>query len=151
MNRVDVTSVEIEEPAWASRAADFALIVMNKRLLDGWDLSIAFTDDATMRSLNQEWRGKDEPTDILSFQLGETLEDPVAGKRFLPGDIIISLDSLSANALYFSVDRDEELKRLIIHGILHLSGMDHEDNEPDKEMLRLQEELLADLAKERIL
>jgi len=58
------------------------------------------------------------------------------------GDIIISLDSVYENAKYFVVNKEEELKRVIIHGILHLKGYDHATNEKDEEMLIFQEEIL---------
>jgi len=66
----------------------------------------------------------------------------------LAGDIVISIDTLFRNADEFNVAVDEELKRLLIHGILHLSGMDHSDNSPEQEMLKLQESILTDLLKE---
>jgi probable rRNA maturation factor len=66
--------------------------------------------------------------------------------RYLPGDLVISLETLKENARYFRVTEDEELRRLVIHGVLHLDGMDHEDNEPFRPMLRFQEELLVKLS-----
>jgi len=63
----------------------------------------------------------------------------------------VSLETMTANAAYFNVTPDEELKRLLIHGVLHLDGMDHKTNGPAEPMLRLQEEILADLAGENII
>lgn len=151
MNRADVACLDIPEPSWIGRAADYALKALSARGIDGWDLSLAFCGDEKMRELNARYRDKDEPTDVLSFELGERVEDEELGERFLPGDIVISLDSLASNAERFSVDRDQELRRLIIHGMLHLSGMDHQDNDPSREMLALQEKILSDLSEERIL
>jgi rRNA maturation RNase YbeY len=59
------------------------------------------------------------------------------------GDIVISLETLKTNAAYFHVDEDEELRRLIIHGILHLAGFDHPTNNPEEPMLVLQEKILS--------
>ncbi len=151
MNRVDVSVLDIEEPDWMDKAASFAAKALSALGIDGWDLSLAFTSDGPMGELNGRWRGKEGPTDVLSFRMGERVRDEEAGERWLAGDIVISLDSLAANAERFSVAPDEELKRLILHGILHLNGMDHEDNDPSRDMLRLQEEILLDLAEERIL
>lgn len=151
MNRVELDAIGVEEPAWLGRAEAFALKVLDALGLGDWDLSIAFCDDAYMRSLNSRYRGKDEPTDVLSFEQGERFADPELGERFLAGDIVVSLETLAGNAEYFGVARDEELKRLIVHGILHLSGMDHPDNGPEREMLALQEKILAGLPKEPIL
>jgi probable rRNA maturation factor len=108
-------------------------------------------DDQTIKALNARYRGRDEATDVLSFELGaeETGDDGSA--RWLPGDIVISLDGLEENARYFKVSEDEELRRLLIHGILHLDGMDHQTNDEAEPMIVLQERILTRLGEERIL
>lgn len=151
MNRVDLDAIGIEEPEWMDKAGGFALKALDALGVSDWDLSIAFCDDAYMKTLNSGYRGKDESTDVLSFEQGERFEDPELGERFLAGDIVISLDTLAENSAYFGVERGEELKRLILHGILHLSGRDHPDNDPGREMLSLQESMLAGLSEESIL
>ena len=65
---------------------------------------------------------------------------------FSAGDIVISIDTLQRNSETFEVPVDEELKRLLIHGILHLDGYDHADNSPEQEMLQFQEKILAQFA-----
>ena len=67
---------------------------------------------------------------------------------FSAGDIVISVDTLAKNAVEFDVSQDQELKRLLIHGILHLSGMDHSDNSPEQPMLQFQEIVLQDFIAE---
>ncbi len=151
MNRVEVAAEGVNEPAWASRLASFAERAVMKLGRDGWDLSILLCDDATIRDLNARYRKKDESTDVLSFELAEKTMDEELGERWAAGDIVISLDTLATNAAYFGVPQDEELRRLVVHGILHLDGMDHEDNDPLRPMLRLQEQLLADLGEEHII
>ncbi|GAB1481219.1 rRNA maturation RNase YbeY [Treponema sp.] len=117
---------------------------------DNWDLSFLLCNDAMIQELNARYRNKNESTDVLSFELGEIYEDEKGDTRYAAGDIAISLDTLKENATYFKVDIDEELKRLIVHGILHLDGQDHEDNDAGQPMLVLQEQLLAKFAQERI-
>lgn len=151
MNRVEVAVEGVSEPVWVSRLASFAEKAMEKLGRDGWDLSLLLCDDATIRDLNSRYRKKDESTDVLSFELGEKTMDEEFGERWAAGDIAISLDTLAANAAYFGVGQDQELKRLVVHGILHLDGMDHEDNDPSRPMLRLQEQVLADLGEEHII
>jgi probable rRNA maturation factor len=124
--------------------------VLDRLGLDGWDLAAVFCGDAYIRGLNARFRGKDEATDVLSFSLGETVEEN-GETRYLPGDIVISLETLTENAGYFQVSPDEELRRLLIHGILHLNGMDHATNADIEPMLALQEALLSELSGERIL
>jgi len=113
-------------------------------------LSLLFCGDDFIRTLNRDYRNKDEATDVLSFSMGDSIEEE-GNTIFIAGDIVISIPSLARNAEEFNVSRDEELKRLIIHGILHLSGMDHEDNSPLQPMLAEQEAILKTVQGERIL
>jgi probable rRNA maturation factor len=121
---------------------EFVLSILDKLHLDNWDMSVVFTDDAEIQRLNKEWRGKDEATDVLSFPNGDEYGDDDA-KRYNAGDIVISVDTLHTNAAYFNVNEETELRRLLVHGILHLAGHDHATNEPGEAMLVLQEELLG--------
>jgi probable rRNA maturation factor len=150
MNRVDFNASGVTLPPWKGRAKKFVLKVLKILDRDGWDLSVVFCGNGYIKSLNARYRNKNEATDVLSFALGETAETE-KGPRYLPGDIVISLETLDQNALYFGVSGDEELRRLLVHGILHLDGMDHATNKPGEPMLRLQEKILTELAGERIL
>jgi probable rRNA maturation factor len=150
MNNVTINAQEISLPSWSGNACCFALKVLEEIKRDNWELSILFCDDKTICNLNNQYRNKNEPTDILSFNLGETIKEDEK-TVFLPGDIVISLDSMKENALYFQTSEDEELRRLLIHGILHLDGMDHETLERTEPMLALQEEILNKLKAEQII
>jgi len=118
----------------------FVLAVLDKLEKRNWDLSILFCNNSAIRAFNKQYRNTDEPTDVLSFVLGET-----DGEYFLPGDIAVSLEMIEENARYFGVPPGEELRRLLIHGILHLAGMDHASNDKEEPMLAFQERLLADM------
>ncbi|MDR1307000.1 MAG: rRNA maturation RNase YbeY [Treponema sp.] len=146
VNRVEIGREGVDPPPWQERAASFAAAVLEKLEKHNWDLSVLFCGNAFIRSLNARYRNRDEATDILSFGLGET-----DGERYLPGDIVISLEKLTENADYFKVSPDEELRRLLIHGILHLSGMDHAGCGREEPMLKKQEALLGALGTERIM
>ncbi len=124
------------------RVENFISEVLNELNLKNWDISLLFCDDAFIQNLNKQYRDIDAPTDVLSFEQGDEYFDEAGETRFMAGDIVISLDSLHFNAEEFNVEINEELKRLIVHGILHLNGMDHSDNSPEQEMLKFQEELL---------
>lgn len=110
-----------------------------------WDFSILLCDDGLIRRLNRQFRGVDAPTDVLSFEIAGECEDEAGRAFFCAGEIIISLDSLAFNSDEFRVSKNEELKRLVIHGILHLNGMDHCGSSPDQEMLQVQESILKAL------
>ncbi|MDR1597190.1 MAG: rRNA maturation RNase YbeY [Treponema sp.] len=151
MNRVEINAEEVPLPVWSSMVHDYILKVLDRLGRDGWDLSVLFCNNRYIRSLNERFRNINEPTDVLSFTLGTTYHDETSGElRFLPGDIIVSLETLAENAGYFHVSREEELRRLLIHGILHLDGMDHQTNEGAEPMLKLQEDILTELSSEAI-
>jgi probable rRNA maturation factor len=83
------------------------------------ELGIVLTGDAPVRELNRRWRGLDRATDVLSFGYDETA-GPVVN-----GDLIVSMDRVAEQARRFRVTRGRELARLIVHGALHLAGLDH--------------------------
>jgi len=83
------------------------------------ELGIVLTGDAPVRELNRRWRGLDRATDVLSFGYDETA-GPVVN-----GDLIVSMDRVAEQAQRFRVTRGRELARLIVHGALHLAGLDH--------------------------
>ena len=149
MNTVNVDAQEVELPSWSGSMSNFALKVLEQIKRDNWELSILLCGDKTITELNAKYRNKCEPTDILSFELGEKIQDG-ENSIYLPGDIVISLDTLRENAKYFETPEDEELRRLLIHGILHLDGMDHETLEETEPMLIFQEEILKKLGSEQI-
>jgi probable rRNA maturation factor len=94
-------------------------------------LAIEFVDGARIRALNRDHRGKDEPTDVLSFPIDEDADGGWVGlgpEREL-GDVIISPEHTT------------DLREAVVHGVLHLTGMDHETDEG--EMLALQREILS--------
>jgi probable rRNA maturation factor len=147
VNDVEVASAGIDDPPWLRRCGCFAAKVLSARGIDCWELSILMTNDHTIAELNRRYRKIDGPTDVLSFSQ-EASDAPPAGELIPAGDIVISLETMTRNARQRNVLEEEELKRLVIHGILHLQGMDHQEEE--SEMIRLQERILMRLQKERI-
>ncbi len=147
-NEVRYSVLEIDEPAWAAKAADFALAVLDELGTRDWLVSLVFCGDGMMQELNRDYRHIDAPTDVLSFTLGEyePVEEGNSGKPvYIAGDIVVSVPAMERNAIEFLASPDEELRRLIVHGVLHLSGMDHTDNSPEQPMLRQQEDLVRRL------
>jgi probable rRNA maturation factor len=90
--------------------------------LDG-DVEVLLTDDATLRRLNRSFRGKNKATDVLSFPAAEN-PDGYAGNY--AGDLAISLDTAARQAAAFGHSLRDEVRILLLHGLLHLSGLDHE-------------------------
>ena len=111
------------------------------------DVSVVITDDEEIQSLNREFRGKDLPTDVLSFPLDD--EDGSLDEEAL-GDIVISLERAKAQADEFGHSLERELAFLTVHSMLHLLGYDHETGKEDEtEMFSKQEEILSLLGLER--
>lgn len=122
------------------------------------DFSVTFVDDEEIRRLNSEYRNMDNPTDILTFRLddGESSaivwdgeEEEVMEEEEM-GDIFISMDSMRRNAKEFGVDEEEELSRLLLHGVLHLRGMDHETNDFSTEPMLIEQERIMSLLKLKV-
>lgn len=153
-NRVFVSVQEkMDEPVWLCKVEPFVQKALKRIGYDGEELSLLFCDDAFIQELNKNYRQIDSATDVLSFENGDEYEDE-EGTWFCAGDIIISVETLPKNAAYFEVDENSELKRLLVHGLLHLNGMDHGDEHiekgvaPEGEMLVLQEQILEELKDE---
>ena len=157
MNRVFVAMHDgIDEPEWFGNVEPFVIKAMKELKFDGEEISMLLCDDVYMQELNKTYRNIDSTTDVLSFENDEEYEDD-EGKWKCVGDIVISLDTLPVNADYFEESRNDELKRLIVHGLLHLNGMDHGEEHIEKgtapqcEMLVLQEKVLEKLKDEKII
>lgn len=103
-------------------------------------LSISFVDDDEIREINRAHRGKDKPTDVLSFPLLEE-GDAHLGERLL-GDVVISVDSARRQAADYDASLEAEINRLLIHGVLHVMGHDHEEA-AEREDMRAEERRLA--------
>ncbi|WP_300381731.1 rRNA maturation RNase YbeY [Henriciella sp.] len=102
------------------------------------EIALLLTDDPEMHQLNRDWRGKDRPTDVLSFP-ADPLEAP-----FL-GDIAVGLGIASSDAETRSITLDNHLSHLLIHGYLHLLGHDHMEDTEAREMEDLEIRALATL------
>jgi probable rRNA maturation factor len=113
---------------------------------DGAEVSITFVDNEKIREINRDYRGKDQPTDVISFALEEMGEGEieVIGVDLPPvlGDIIISVPKARQQAEEYGHSFMRELGFLAVHGFLHLLGYDHETEEEEKVMFAKQEEIL---------
>ena len=112
------------------------------------ELSVALIGNAEMQKLNRQYRHKDYPTDVLSFPVEDTL---FAGHQLL-GDVIISVEKAAEQAQEHGRTRDEELVTLLIHGIVHLLGYDHERSAKDaRVMKRLENKIYRALCEQGLL
>jgi probable rRNA maturation factor len=100
------------------------------------ELGIVLTGDAPVRELNRRWRGLDRATDVLSFGYDDN-PGPIVN-----GDLIVSMDRVTEQARRFRVTRGRELARLIIHGALHLAGLDHKTPAQRRHMRACEERVM---------
>lgn len=112
------------------------------------EVSITFMTDQDIQQVNAEYRGKDVPTDVISFALEEITEGEVAivaqeGMPVVLGDIIISVETAKRQAEEYGHDYNREVGFLALHGFLHLLGYDHLTEEEELEMFGRQKEILS--------
>lgn len=120
------------------RTAEMLLEAVGEK---GSALSLSLVNDAQIRELNRIHRGKDRPTDVLSFPLAAP--DARGGRQErLLGDIVISVDTARRQAADYDASLEAELNRLLIHGVLHVMGHDHEES-TERERMRAEERRLA--------
>ena len=90
------------------------------------EVHVLLADDATLRRLNRQFRGKDEPTDVLSFPAGPS--GVFSSQKELAGDLAISFEIAARQARQFGHTLSDEVRVLVLHGLLHLAGFDHEQD-----------------------
>ncbi|WAC28239.1 rRNA maturation RNase YbeY [Ancylobacter sp. SL191] len=146
--------VLVEAPAWEAhpQAADLVLNAVRAACagaldafeldIDGAEIAVKLTDDAAIRALNRDWRGKDYPTNVLSFPTPEMAR---AGGDPHLGDIAIAYETLTREAEEEGKPFADHLQHLAVHGTLHLLGFDHEVAEDAEEMEAMERDVLAGL------
>ena len=118
-------------------------VLQHLKIDEKTEISVLFTDDKFIRSLNNKYRGIDKPTDVLSFSLQEgAVKSPEVESGKLLGDIIISVETAQRQADTLNHSMERELIVLLIHGLLHLSGYDHEEDKDYKVMREKESEIL---------
>ncbi|HEX8424469.1 MAG TPA: rRNA maturation RNase YbeY [Pyrinomonadaceae bacterium] len=101
----------------------------------GAGATVAFVSDRAMGELNRRWRGKRGTTDVLSFPAGQDEFESAAGATL--GDVVISVERAAAQAAEHGLSFEREVEQLILHGMLHLCGYDHERDDGEMNALEL--------------
>ena len=123
-------------PTLAGRLTRSARRLLRGLRRDDAELSLLLVSDREMRVLNRRWRGHDRPTDVLSFP-----QD--AGRSALLGDVVISVDTARRQAAERRTTLGREGERLLIHGLLHLLGYDHERSAAEARRMARKERAVA--------
>ncbi len=112
--------------------------------LDKAELGILVVNDRRMKDLNRIHRNADRTTDVLSFPLYHSKKEMPADSEFLLGDLVINPHAAQRQAVGYGVSLSEEMRRLLIHGFLHLLGYDHERTRYQAKRMRQMEKTLRD-------
>ena len=143
----------VEHESWGNpldlcrRAVQTALDMADADLPAGpVEVSLVLADDHRVRELNREWRGKDSPTNVLSFPAyDEDQPDLPEGAPLLLGDIVLAFETCRREAMAEAIAIDDHMAHLVVHGVLHLLGYDHMDDEEAAEMEALEIAVLSQL------
>ncbi len=145
MIRLYCEGVELPCDGVSRRMLSRRLVAMAEALgLKEKEIAVILTDDAVIHDINKRYRKKDRPTDVISFAYAERPLSTGGSGAEAFGDVFISLDRCRAQALEYGVSFQDELARLLAHGLLHLAGYDHERGVTKAAaMKRKEEELIA--------
>ena len=145
--------ISIEGGDWQSEAALQALVAkalnaasdeLGLGVGNPSEVSLLFTDNATIKELNAQWRAKDKPTNVLSFPAFPL--KPGMALMPLLGDIVLAFETVQSEAKQEHKPFDDHVSHLVVHGLLHLLGYDHETDAEAEEMEALERKILARLA-----
>lgn len=134
--------------AITAHAVEAALAALSLDLTDTVEVSVRLTTDAEVQALNCNYRGKDRPTNVLSFPMLDAEEVAALPGSPLPtllGDIVLAHETCAREAMEKGVSLDAHVAHLIVHGTLHLLGYDHIDDDDAQEMEAIETAAMAAL------
>lgn len=141
MNSIEVFNNYGTDIKELGKMEEFIKYCVDKLGLKNVVFSVIIIDDESIHKINKEYRGIDRPTDVISFALEDDKTIINSSVRML-GDIYISYDTVIRQAKEYNHSNERELCFLAVHGLLHLLGYDHMNNDDEKKMFDLQKELL---------
>ena len=126
----------------ADRAVEHSLLALDLKDANS-ELSVLVTDDAQIQELNAQWREKNKATDVLSFPASDLAVGDKPGPML--GDIVLSMQTIEREAKGAGIGTDDHLTHLIVHGLLHLLGYDHENDVDAEKMESLEKVILEQM------
>ena len=132
---IEVVNRQRKLPMDCERWQTFAAKALTVVPANGAGVTVAFVSDRAMRELNRRWRGKRGTTDVLSFPAEQDEFERQAGATL--GDVVISVEQADRQARAHGLTCDDEIAQLILHGLLHLCGYDHETDDGEMNALEL--------------
>ncbi len=132
---IEVINRQRKIPINRERWRQFTAHALQATPSEATGVTVVFVSDRHMRQLNRQWRGKQGTTDVLSFPAGDdTFNNPDGA---LLGDVVISVEQAARQAKENGLTLDQEIAQLILHGLLHLCGYDHETDKGEMNRLEL--------------
>ena len=132
---IEVVNRQRKVPIYGGRWRAFAERALKVVPAQGAGATLAFVSDRAMRALNKRWRGKAGTTDVLSFPSGQ--EEFEKGEGSSLGDVVVSVEQAARQAAEHGLEFENEVEQLILHGLLHLCGYDHERDGGEMNALEL--------------
>ena len=132
---IEVVNRQRGRPIDSERWRTFTARALKLAPVSDGDVTVVFVSDRAMREINRQWRGKRGTTDVLSFPANQDEFDKLAGLNL--GDILISIEQAARQAKEHGLSFENEVAQLILHGLLHLSGHDHETDHGEMNRLEM--------------
>lgn len=142
-NEQDKIAIPVEWEAKINQVAEICF--QEEQIPAEAEVDLLFVDNETIREMNREYRDKDMATDVLSFPMYEADEEIDDEEEILFGDIVISLERAQEQCQEYGHSLEREVMYLLVHGLLHLAGYDHMEEEDKKQMRAQEEKLLAEI------
>ena len=140
-------STALPEAAALARRAAAAALEASPELSGPVELGVVLADDAFVRTLNRDYRGQDRTTDVLSFPLHEPprLDPPPGQMPLMLGDVVLARETVQRDSASAGVGLADRVSHLVVHGVLHLLGHDHDEPDAERRMRALESQTLLAL------
>ena len=140
-------STALPDAAAVARSAAAAALAAASDLPGHVELGVVLADDGFVRTLNRDWRGQDRATDVLSFPIHEwpAQAAPPAEMPFMLGDVVLARETVERDSAAAGVGLAQRVSHLVVHGVLHLLGHDHDEPGAERRMRALESRTLLGL------
>ena len=140
-------STALPEAAAVARRAAAAALEAAPKLSGQVELGVVLADDAFVRTLNKDYRGQDRATDVLSFPVHEPpqLDAPPGNMPLMLGDVVLARETVQRDSASAGVGLADRVSHLVVHGVLHLLGHDHDEPDAGRRMRALETQTLLGL------
>ena len=140
---LDVVSENWKKIGFFGASYEVILLTLKELNLSRIELTIRFSNNSEIQFLNNLWKKNNKPTNVLAFPNNNKI-DNISSYNYI-GDIIISYDKVKNESIFYKVSLKDHLMHLIIHGVLHLMGYDHNNIKSEKAMIKLEKKIIEEI------